>query len=225
MKFQCSDKVSWNVTYKNYILLVTNVLKFLRKMHKQSQNWSGVQYPLKMTIDSRLPHAMLRNVNVFSMSPKCCNRGGGNWPRKGVWGCAALKRLFTPLLQFARVPFQAKGSVHKTPFWENLWILATTASIFAQISAHKPQNLEIFSSQAPKFGNFQFTSPQIWKFSVHKAPFFRGKYQFASPTLRKSGPHTPTWKKLSAPPPPRCNIDQLGVSQGTSNKSQLSSNM
>ena len=28
--------------------------------------------------------------------------------------------------------------------------------------------LEIFSSQAPKFGNFQFTSPQIWKLYVHK---------------------------------------------------------
>ena len=66
-----------------------------------------------------------------------------------------------------------------------------------------------FSSQAPKFGNFQLTSPQIWKFSAHKppnlvifrsqAPLFKGKCQFASPTLRKSGPHTPTWKKLRAP--------------------------
>ena len=55
-----------------------------------------------------------------------------------------------------------------------------------------------FSSQAPKFGNFQLTSPQIWKFSAHKppnleifrsqAPLFRGKCQFASPALRKSLP-------------------------------------
>ena len=59
-----------------------------------------------------------------------------------------------------------------------------------KFSAHKPPNLEIFSSQAPKFGNFQFTSPS-----------FRGKYQFTSPTLRKSGLHTSTEKKLSAPPP------------------------
>ena len=69
-----------------------------------------------------------------------------------------------------------------------------------------------FSSQAPKFGNFQLTSAQIWKFSAHKppnleifrsqAPLFRGKCQFASPTLRKSGPHTPTWKKVECPPPP-----------------------
>ena len=58
--------------------------------------------------------------------------------------------------------------------------------------------------------NFSSQAPQIWKFSAHKppnleifrsqAPLFRGKCQFASPTLRKSGPHTPTWKKkLSAP--------------------------
>ena len=63
-----------------------------------------------------------------------------------------------------------------------------------------------FSSQAPKFGYFQLTSPQVWKFSAHKpphleifhsqAPLFRGKCQFASPTLRKSRQHT----KLSAPP-------------------------
>ena len=46
-------------------------------------------------------------------------------------------------------------------------------------SAHKPPNLEIFSSQAPSF---------------------RGKYQFASPTLRKSGSHTPTWKKVECHP-------------------------
>ena len=73
-----------------------------------------------------------------------------------------------------------------------------------------------FSSQAPKFWNFQLTSPQILKFSAHKppnleifcsqAPLFRGKCHFASPTLRKSRSHTPTKKKLSAPPPPgpRC---------------------
>ena len=60
-----------------------------------------------------------------------------------------------------------------------------------KFSAHKAKNLEIFSSQAPKFGKIQFTSP-----------LFRGKYHFASPTLRKSGPHTPTWKKVECPPPP-----------------------
>ena len=68
------------------------------------------------------------------------------------------------------------------------------------------------SSQAPEFGNFQLTSPQIWKFSIHKPQIwkfqftsptlFRGKYQFASPTLRKSGPHTLPEKRSWVPPPP-----------------------
>ena len=119
--------------------------------------------------------------------------GGGHWPRKGVWGCAAPEDpLFTPLLLLARVPFQAKESVHKTPFWKNFEIFSLYSLIF------HPN----FSSQAPKFGNFQLTSPQIWKFSTHKPPLFRGQCQFTSPTLRKSGPHTPTWKKVQVPPPP-----------------------
>ena len=81
---------------------------------------------------------------------------------------------------------------------------------FGKFSLNSLNFHPIFSSQAPKFWHFQLTSPQIWKFSAHKppnleifrsqAPLFRGKCQFASPTLRKSGPHTPTWKKLSAPP-------------------------
>ena len=76
-----------------------------------------------------------------------------------------------------------------------------------------------FSSQASKFGNFQLTSPQIWKFSAHKppnleifrsqAPLFRGKCQFASPTLRKSGLHTSTWKKIECPPPGSKSYDKL----------------
>ena len=87
---------------------------------------------------------------------------GGHWPRKGYGDVRPWRPpFFTPLLPLARVPFQAKESAHKTPFWENLEILASTASIFTQILAHKPPNLEIFSSQAPKFGNFQLTSPLI----------------------------------------------------------------
>ena len=68
---------------------------------------------------------------------------------------------------------------------------------FPPPGAHKPQiSLEIFSSQAPKFGNFRFTS------SIPQSFRGRPKYQFASPTLRKSGPHTPAWKKSWVPPPP-----------------------
>ena len=62
---------------------------------------------------------------------------------------------------------------------------------FGNVSLYSLNFHPDFSSQAPKFGHFQFTSP-----------LFRGKYQFASPTLRESGPHTPTLKKSWVPPAP-----------------------
>ena len=104
--------------------------------------------------------------------------------------CGPEGPLFTPLLPLARVPFQAKESVHKTPFWENLEILALTASIFTQIlahkppnlkfSAHKPPNLEIFCSQAPPFSEANVSS---------QAPHFGNPGRTPLPE-----------KKLSAPP-------------------------
>ena len=105
----------------------------------------------------------------------------GHWPRKGVWGCAALKTPFSCLSCSQGSLSSKRVSSHMTPFWEDFEISASTVSIFTQNLAHKPPNVEIFSSQAP---------------------LFRGKYQFASPILQKSGPHTPTWKKSWVPPPP-----------------------
>ena len=119
--------------------------------------------------------------------------------------CGPQDPLFTPLLQFARVPFQARGSVHKTPFWENWEILASrgpTASIFIQISAHKPPNLEIFSSQAPEFGNFQFTSPPNLEIFSHKPPFQRQVSVRKSHTSKIRSAHPYQKKKSWVPPPP-----------------------
>ena len=58
-----------------------------------------------------------------------------------------------------------------------------------KFSAHKPPNWEIFRSQAL---NLEIFSSQV-------PPLFRGKYQFASPPLRKSGPH-PLPEKVESPP-------------------------
>ena len=98
-------------------------------------------------------------------------------------------------------PISSKNASSQDPFWENLEILASTSSIFAQSLAHKPPNLEISISQAPNFEKFSAHKSSILEINSSQAPSLRGKYQVASPTLRKSGPHTPTWKKkLSAPP-------------------------
>ena len=125
---------------------------------------------------------------------------GGHWPRKGVWGCAALKTPFSRLsCRSQGSHFKQKSQFTRPPFEK-----------FGNFSLYSLNFHPNFSSQAPKFGNFQLTSPQIWKFSAHKppnleifrsqAPLFRGKCQFASRTLQKSGPHTPTRKKSWVPP-------------------------
>ena len=94
-----------------------------------------------------------------------------------------------------RPPFHTSPAVHKgpisskrvssqDPFWENLEILASTASIFAQILALNPPNSEIFSSKAPKFGNFQFTSPPFRRqISVRKPHLL--EIRAAHPYLKK----------------------------------------
>ena len=131
---------------------------------------------------------ILRHLNARAEKPNVRCQGtpwhGGIDLEGGMGMCGPGDPLFTHLLPFARVPFQAKESVHKTPFWENFEILACTASIFTQILAHV---------QPPKFGNFQLTSPQIWKFSAHKPPFQQAPY-FGNPG-RTPLPE----KKLNAP--------------------------
>ena len=57
-----------------------------------------------------------------------------------------------------------------------------------------------FSSQAPKFGNFQLTSPQFWKFSAHKPPFSEANISSQAPHFGNPGRTPLPVKKLSAPP-------------------------
>ena len=110
-----------------------------------------------------------------------------------------------------RPPFHASPAARKGPISsKSISSQDPLLRKFGNFSLYSLNFHPKFSSQAPKFGNFQLTSPQIWKFSAHKppnleifssqAPLFRGKCQFASPTLRKFGPHTPTWIKVECPP-------------------------
>ena len=114
--------------------------------------------------------------------------------------CGPEDPLFTPLLPLARVPFQGKESVHKTPFWENLEILASTASIFTQILAHKPPNLEISAHKPPNLDIFSSQAPQILKFSTHKPPFSEANVSSQAPHFGNPGRTPLPEKKLSAPP-------------------------
>ena len=92
--------------------------------------------------------------------------------------CSPEDPLFTPLLYFARVPFQAKELKHKTLLQEKLGILASTASTFAQILAHKPPNL---------------------KLSVHKTLLSEAKISLQAPHSEIRAAH-PYLKKSWVPP-------------------------
>ena len=124
--------------------------------------------------------------------------GGGHW--QGVWGCAVLKTpssedpIASPAVR--KGPISSKRVSWQDPLLRtlNLEILASTASIFAQI----------FSSQVPKFGNFQLTSPQIWKFSVHKPPFSEANISSQAPDFGNPGRTPLPEKKVSTPPGAIC---------------------
>ena len=131
---------------------------------------------------------------------------GGHWPRKGYGDVRPWRPPFHASPAARKGPISSKRVSSQDPLLRK----------FGNFSLYSLNFHPNFSSQASKFGNFQLTSPQIWKFSAHKppnleifrsqAPLFRGKCQFASPTLRKSGPHTPTWKKVECPPPRGLNV-------------------
>ena len=131
---------------------------------------------MRQFFDLELPH-------IFAHATE--RPPGGHWPRKGVWGCAALKTTFSRLsCRSQGSHFKQKSQFTRPPF-EKIWkFLASTASIFTQILAHKPQNLEIFRSQAPKFGNFPLTSPPFQRQMSVRKPH-TSEIQAAHPYLKK----------------------------------------
>ena len=125
--------------------------------------------------------------------------------------CGPEDPLFMPLLQFTRVPFQARvssqdrllrkfwnfslyslnfcpNSSSQAPKFENFQL---TCPQIGKFSVHKPPNMEIFSTQAPKYGNFQFTS----------TPFSEASISSQAPHFGNLGRTPLPEKKLKCPPP------------------------
>ena len=134
---------------------------------------------------------------------KCRGGGtpGGTDLEKGYGDVRPWRPPFhaTPVVR--KGPISSKRVNSQDPLMRKFGNFSLYSLNFCQNFSSQAPNLEIFSSQAPKFGKFSVHKPPNLEIFSSQAPSFRGKYQFASPTLRKSGPHTPTWKKLSAPPP------------------------
>ena len=119
--------------------------------------------------------------------------GGGHWPRKGVWGCAALKTPFSASPAARKGPISSKRVSSQDPLLRKFW----------NFSLYNLNFHPNFSSQAPKFGNF-FSSqaPKFWKFSTHKPPFSEATVSSQAPHFGNPG-CTPLPEKSWVPPPPR----------------------
>ena len=75
---------------------------------------------------------------------------GGHWPRKGVWGCAALN------IPFSRLSCSSQGSHFK----QNV---SSQDSLLRKFGNFSLYSLNFWT-------NFSSKNPQIWKFSAHKPP-------------------------------------------------------
>ena len=116
---------------------------------------------------------------------------GKHWPRKGVYGDV---RPWRP-------PFHASPAARKGPISSKK--VSSQDPLLRKFGNFSLNSLNFhpnFSSQAPKFGNFQLTSPQIWKFSAHKPPFSEANVSSQAPHFRNPGRTPLPEKKLSAPP-------------------------
>ena len=105
--------------------------------------------------------------------------GGGHSHWKGVWGCAAV---MTPFFQASR-----RSLAHQ--FTVNVPLSCPLFSIFRKFLHFQPCFGQNSSSLDQNFSKFSFPRP----------PFFK-ENPLPRPYILKPAWHTPTKKKLSAPP-------------------------
>ena len=118
--------------------------------------------------------------------------GGGTDLERGYGDVRPWRPPFHASPVLHKGPISSKSVRSQDPLFRKFGNFSLYSHIFAQSSALKPPNLEIFSSQAPKFENFQFTSPLFQRqISVRKSH---------TSEIRAAHPYL---KKMSAPPPPR----------------------
>ena len=103
-----------------------------------------------------------------------------------------------------RPPFHASPAARKGPISRKKRVSSQNPLLrkFGNFSLYGLNFHPNFSSQAPKFGNFQLTSPQIWKFSAHKLPFSEANVSSQAPHFGNPG-RTPLPEKRWVPPPGR----------------------
>ena len=139
----------------------------------------------------------------FYLASLCHNNPGGTDLERGYGDVWPWRPPFHASPVARKGPISSKRVSSQDPLLRKFW----NVILYTDYSLNFHPN---FSSQALKFGNFQLTSPQIWKFSAHKPqiwkfsahklPFSEANVSSQAPHFGNPGLHTPTWKKLSAPP-------------------------
>ena len=142
--------------------------------------------------------------NVLSSYRGSCVPGGGTDLERGYGDVRPWRPPFHASSAARKGPISSKRVSSQDPLLSKFWNFSLNSLNF------HPN----FSSQAPKFGNFQLTSPQIWKFSAHKPPNLEIFRSQAPPFQRQMSvrkPHTseiraahPYLKKSWVPPPRGC---------------------
>ena len=90
---------------------------------------------------------------------------GGTDLEKGYGDMRPWRPPFHASPVVRKVPISSKSVSSQDPLLRKFWNFSLNSlNLCPNFSSQAPQNLKIFGSQASKFGNFQFTSPQIWKF-------------------------------------------------------------
>ena len=137
------------------------------------------------------------NHALLSVNKRCVKTGHRTAPRGGG---TDLERGYGDVRPW-RPPFHASPAARKGPISSKR--VSSQDPLLRKFGNFSLNSLNFhpnFSSQAPKFGNFQLTSPQIWKFSAHKPPFSEANVSSQAPHFGNPGRTPLPEKKLSAPP-------------------------
>ena len=132
------------------------------------------------------------NLWVLLIVYVLCARGGGTDLERGYGDVRPWRPPFHASPAARKGPISSKRVSSQDPLLRK----------FGNFSLYSLNFHPNFSSQAPKFGNFQLTSPQIWKFSTHKPPFSEANVSSQAPHFGNPGVAHPYLKKSWVPPPP-----------------------
>ena len=107
------------------------------------------------------PHTEKHGIHmtVHNIEQEINRGGGGHWPRKGVWGCVALKTPFHASPVVLKGPISSKRVSSQDPLLRKFGNFSLYSLNLSQILAHKPSKFGNFQLTSSKFGHFQLTSP------------------------------------------------------------------